>query len=135
MINFEFPEDGKYFANLLAHGDMEMLEKEFSELFDFNNPDIKRKEFNRIAKKVLEDLLNKFGEVCQLKLHKDCSKVQIFESDHIIPLSSNQLNKELRGIMRHSSKKVQRQSFGSNQVQNFTLACKRCNAFKKNNFF
>ena len=41
MINFEYLEDREYFANLLANRDIEKLESDFSELFDFENPAIK----------------------------------------------------------------------------------------------
>ncbi len=135
MINFEYPEDREYFANLLANRDIEKLESDFSELFDFEHPAIKREKFNKIKKKVLKELLDRYGNECQLKIHEDCSKVNKFETDHIVPLSSNELNKKIRGMVMFSSEKVKRQSFGSNNMKNFTLACKRCNAFKKNNFF
>lgn len=134
MINFEYPEDREYFANLLANGDVEKLDKDFSDLFDFEHPAIKREKFNKIRKKILGKLLEKYGNECQLKIHADCSKVEKFEVDHIIPLSSNELNKKLRGMTRFSTEKVERQSFGSNHIKNLTLACKKCNSFKKHKF-
>lgn len=132
MINFEYPEDRDYFANLLANGDVEKLERDFSDLFDFEHPAIKREKFGKIRRKVLDELLKKYGKECQLKIHSECSKELIFEPDHIIPLSSNELNKKLRGMTRFSSEKVKRQSFGSNSMNNLVLSCRRCNAFKKN---
>lgn len=134
MINFEHPKDREYFANLLANGNVEKLDRDFSDLFDFEHPAIKREKFNKIKKKVLKELVEKYGNECQLKIHPDCSKVEKFEVDHIIPLSSNELNKKLRGMSRISSEKVERQSFGSNNMRNMVLACKRCNAFKKHKF-
>jgi 5-methylcytosine-specific restriction endonuclease McrA len=134
MINFEHPEDREYFANLLANGDVGKLDRDFSDLFDFEHPAIKREKFNKIKKKVFKELIEKYGNECQLKIHPDCSKVEKFEVDHIIPLSSNELNKKLRGMTRFSSEKVERQSFGSNNMRNMVLACKRCNAFKKHKF-
>lgn len=134
MINFEHPEDREYFANLLANGDAEKLDRDFSDLFDFEHPAIKREKFNKIKKKILQELMEKYNGECQLKIHPDCSKVQKFEPDHIIPLSSNELNKKLRGMTRVTSEKVERQSFGSNNMKNMLLACKRCNAFKKHRF-
>jgi len=83
----------------------------------------------------LKELIEKYGIVCQLKIHGDCSKIEKFEIDHIIPLSSNELNKKLRGMTRFSIEKVERQSFGSNNMKNMTLVCRRCNAFKKHKFF
>jgi len=51
--------------------------------------------------------------------------------DHYIPLSTNELNKKLRNLKAEPGKKVKSQSFGSNDLDNFTLACSRCNGFKK----
>jgi 5-methylcytosine-specific restriction endonuclease McrA len=56
---------------------------------------------------------------------------EIWQLDHLIPLSSNELNKRLRALPRVGKAKVARQSFGSNHADNLILACKRCNAFKK----
>ena len=134
MINFQYPEDREYFANLLANGDVEKLDRDYSDLFDFEHPAIKREKFNKIKKKILKELIERYGNECQLKIHPDCSNVQKFEPDHIIPLSSNELNKKLRGMTRVTSEKVERQSFGSNNMKNMVLACKRCNAFKKHKF-
>ena len=135
MINFEYPEDRQYFANLLANMDVKKLDRDFSEYFDFEDPAMKRRRFNKIRKKVLEELIKKYGKECQLKIHPDCSKVQKFEPDHIIPLASNELNKKLRKMTHLFNEKVEQQSFGSNNIKNLTLACKRCNAFKKNRMF
>jgi hypothetical protein len=134
MISFEYPEDREYFANLLANGDVEKLEN-FADLFDFEHPAIKREKFNKIKKKVLKELVEKHDGECQLRIHPDCNLKAGAEVDHIIPLSSNELNKKLRHMTRFSAEKVQRQSFGSNNARNFTLACERCNAFKKHKFF
>jgi len=50
----------------------------------------------------------------------------------MIPLSSNVLNKKLRGTKPEKGKKTPTQSFGSNNFANFILACRRCNAYKMN---
>lgn len=134
MINFEYPEDREYFAILLANGDVERLEKDFSDFFDFEHLAMKRWRFNKIRKKVLKELIEKYGSECKLKIHADCSKVQKFEPDHIIPLGSNELNKKLRNIKGVSGAKAESQSFGSNNMKNLTLVCKRCNSFKKHRF-
>ena len=130
-MKFEYPEDRKFFADLLAGGDEEKLEKEFSEHFDFRHPAIKRWEFNKIKNKLLKKLIVKHVGKCQLRIHVDCSKDGKYEPDHIIPLSTNELNKKLRRMVRNSSEKIPAQSFGSNKPENLTLSCKRCNAFKK----
>lgn len=71
------------------------------------------------------------GNICELKVHADCTN-KAEQVDHIISLSSNELNKKLRKIKGENGKKTPTQSFGSNNYVNFALACKRCNAFKKN---
>ena len=130
-MNFEYPEDREFFANLLAGGDEKKLETEFSDYFDFRHPAIKRWEFNKTKKKLLVELIQKHDEKCQLRIHPDCGKEMVWEPDHIIPLSTNELNKKLRHLVRISNEKVSAQSFGSNHQKNLTLSCKRCNSFKK----
>ena len=129
-MKFEYPEDREFFANLLAGGDIKRLEEEFSDYFNFEHPAIKRWEFNKFRNKLMPEILEKYGGQCQLRLHPDCSKNGIYQIDHIIPLSSNELNKKLRHMGRTSKEKVPTQSFGSNNLKNLTLACKRCNAYK-----
>lgn len=130
-MQFEHPEDRQFFANLLAEGNVNQLDVAYSDLFDFRHPAIKRFEFNKTRKKVLAELIEKHKGECQLRIHPECTNEGVFEPDHIIPLSSNTLNKELRHMKRTSSAKVEPQSFGSNHPRNLTLACKRCNGFKK----
>lgn len=130
-MQFEYPEDRKFFANLLTGGDEKRLETEFADYFDFRHPAIKRWEFNKVRKKLLNELSLKYERRCQLRIHPDCSKDGKFEPDHIIPLSTNELNKKLRLFVRTSNEKVTAQSFGSNHTKNLTLSCKRCNSFKK----
>ena len=130
-MQFEYPEDREFFAQLLVDGDEKKLDEECSDHFDFRHPAIKRWEFNKTRKKLLEELVRIHGGRCQLRIHPECSTESIFEPDHVIPLSTNELNKKLRSVQRTSSEKVPAQSFGSNHLKNLTLACKRCNAFKK----
>lgn len=131
MINFEYPEDREFFIQLLADGDVTNFDEKFKDLFDFRHPAIKRWEFNKVRKKVLEELIERYNEECQLQLHEDCSKEKVWHPDHIIPLSTNELNKKLRKMERTGSEKVPAQSFGSNHSSNLILACKRCNYYKK----
>ncbi|MBK6989183.1 MAG: hypothetical protein IPH33_13745 [Bacteroidetes bacterium] len=51
--------------------------------------------------------------------------------DHLIPLSTNQLNKSLRKLAPVKGKKVATQSFGSNHIDNLVIACASCNNHKK----
>jgi len=129
MIDFEYPEDGKYFRDLLCTpGDG--LDKYLS-LFDFRSPVIKRKEFNQQRAQLLADLLRQYGRVCQLHYSVKCDIDSGIEVDHLIPLSSNKLNKELRHLAAIPGMKVATQSFGSNHPSNLILACHACNSYKK----
>lgn len=131
MNNFQYKADYNFFLDELARGDVTLFENKFMKIFDFRNPAIKRKEFNRIRDKVFKKLSAKYGEKCQLNLCKDCSKEKLFDVDHFIPLSTNELNKKLRGMKAKNGKKVPSQSFGSNDISNLRISCKRCNSFKK----
>ena len=129
---FEYPEDRAFFCNLLAGGDSVRFEQLFGDFFDFRHPAIKRLEFDRTSKQALAGLIEKYGEVCQLQLHPDCSKEPIWETDHIIPLSSGELQRKLRNLKNNpDGSKPKSLSYGSNHPRNLILACKRCNAFKK----
>jgi 5-methylcytosine-specific restriction endonuclease McrA len=130
-MQFEFPEDQEFFSRLLADGDTNQLDVAYSDLFDFRHPAIKRWEFDKTSKKVLSELIEKYNGECQLRLHPECSVFDGLEPDHIIPLSSNVLNKELRKLTGTAGAKVLSQSFGSNHPRNLTLACRKCNGLKK----
>ncbi|MFA5163249.1 MAG: hypothetical protein WC441_01845 [Patescibacteria group bacterium] len=131
MNNFQYKADYNYFLKKLADGDRILFKKKFLKMFDFRNPQVKRKEFNLIRNKVYKELVSKYGEKCQLNLCSDCSKIKSFDVDHSIPLSTNKLNKLLRKLEPEVGKKVASQSFGSNNILNLRIACKRCNSFKK----
>lgn len=124
---FDRPEDRDHFDTVLENiGGVDAN----SPLFDFRDPDLKRKEFNAIRDAVFAELQRRYGTGCQLCCHEDCGGVGTVV-DHLIPLSSNVLNKTLRGMKATADKKAPTQSFGSNHVDNFVLACRRCNAFKQ----
>ncbi len=130
-LDFEYPEDLKFFADTFSNGDSDILMRKYSDYFDFRNPAIKRKEFNKIRNQVFKEMVLKNGLKCQIKVHPDCSKIKKFNVDHYIPLSSNELNKKIRKIKSLVGKKVKSQSFGSNNIKNLRIVCSRCNAFKK----
>jgi 5-methylcytosine-specific restriction endonuclease McrA len=131
MNKFQYKADYRYFLELLAKGDENLFARKYLKLFDFRSPVIKRREFNLIRHKVFKELVAKYGKKCQLNLCSDCSEKKLFDVDHYIPLSTNELNKKIRGLKGISGKKVLSQSFGSNDIANFRIACKRCNAYKK----
>lgn len=131
MIQFEYPEDREFFIQLLNDGSRKDFDEKFRNLFDFRHQAIKRWEFNKIRKQILQDLIEKYGEECQLQIHQECSIKKVWHPDHIIPLATNELNKKLRNIERSASAKVPAQSFGSNDIGNLTLACQKCNLHKK----
>lgn len=128
---FEYPEDRQLFADILADGDVSLLDHVYSDLFDFRHHAIKRWEFDKVRKKILLDLIEKHHGQCQLGIHPQCSPESGLEPDHIIPLASNVLNKELRKLIPATGMKVESQNFGSNHPRNLTLACRKCNGLKK----
>lgn len=108
-------------------------------LFDLSDPAKKRAAFARICAPMKATLIQKVGLVCMLRSSRDCDPSSGLEIDHLIPLSSNKLNKEIRGaaksmIIDGHLKKAPTESFGSNHPRNLALACKRCNAEKKHRF-
>ncbi len=134
MNYFECPEDQDFFAQLLCSGNTDRLKK-FRDYFDFRSPNLKREEFNLMRKSLFNRLVSRDGVRCRLNIHPDCTKTEgDFAVDHVIPLSSNELNKSLRKIKRSGSKKVPTQSWGSNYIGNLVLACPCCNNFKKHKF-
>ncbi|MDO8522333.1 MAG: hypothetical protein Q7S08_03540 [bacterium] len=131
-MKFKYPEDRQFFLNLLAGGDEKIFDSEYSDYFDFRHPAIKRWEFNKISKKVLAGLIEKYGRKCQLRIHPDCSMTNIWHPDHIIPLASAELNRKLRHIKNNpDGSKPESVSYGSNHLNNLTLACEKCNLHKK----
>ncbi len=134
-MHFQYPEDGTFFLNFLAHGDDSLFKQKFEHLFDFRDPKTKREEFNSIRAKVFKNLIEKHGKVCQLRISNKCSSTDEYHVDHFIPLKSNELNKNIRKMKRFDSKKIPAQSFGSNHEDNFVLACKHCNLEKKYFFY
>ena len=55
MLDFEFIEDKIYFSKLLCEEGEDI--SKYSKLFDFRNPHIKRREFNKIRNSVLNQSL------------------------------------------------------------------------------
>lgn len=124
---FKHTEDRDFFEAILEEvGGL----SDWQHLFDFRDPGLKRREFGAIRNGVHELLRRTESECCQLRCHRDCSATPD-EVDHLVPLKTNVLNKELRAMSGQADKKVPALSYGSNDVANLVLACKRCNAFKK----
>ena len=130
---FEHPEDAAYFrANLCPRGGR--LAR-FAVLFDFRDPAAKRREFNRCRDQLLRELKRARGASCQLRLSPGCQLKGPLTVDHLIPLSSNVLNKCLRQMKAPSGRKVPTQSLGSNHIENLALACGPCNGHKKHQLY
>ena len=129
VIQFDFPEDRTFFEELLCT-DGETI-SQYQRLFDFRDPSLKRKEFNRQRPALLQILTDRQGLNCALNFEDICDLQSGLNIDHIIPLSTNKLNKELRGLIPEKGKKVKSQSFGSNNLENLILTCKNCNNHKK----
>ncbi len=129
-MNFTYKEDEKYFTDLLCEEDDVKIDK-YKNLFDFSDPNLKRKEFNKIRSRVIKLLIKAYGQKCMLNIIPKCRIDKNLVIDHFIPLSSNKLNKTLRKLKPKKGKKVATQSFGSNHLDNLILACDKCNNFKK----
>jgi 5-methylcytosine-specific restriction endonuclease McrA len=127
-MEFEFKEDAEYFEKLLCNESQTM--QDFIHLFDFRSVDEKRREFNKVKYKLKAELISKSGEECILKFNM-CDMSSGIVIDHLIPLSTNQLNKSLRKLSAAKGKKVATQSFGSNHIDNLVIACVNCNNYKK----
>ena len=131
--SFEYPDDEQFFALLLAGGDKDELRAKFMRRFDFREPSLKRAVFDKLKRLVMEEMAQEGRIRCELHLVADCDS-QSLVLDHIIPLSSNELNRPLRKLMAPQGKKVPAQSFGANDRENFLVACAKCNNFKKHRF-
>jgi 5-methylcytosine-specific restriction endonuclease McrA len=129
-MKFKHPEDESFFRALLCSGD-ERLDS-YIALFDFGSPETKRREFNTKRDSLLRQLLALHGRICMLRVSPRCTGgAEPLTVDHVIPLSSNKLNKELRRTPALPGRKVVTQSLGSNQPANLILACGPCNGAKK----
>jgi 5-methylcytosine-specific restriction endonuclease McrA len=129
MMNFEFIADKNFFEELFLKDRNDTFEK-YQTLFDFRPPSIKRQEFYRVRNTIYNELLKQYGERCMLNLEV-CDVSSGFAVDHLIPLSTNKLNKNLRNVKPEPGKKVKTQSFGSNHPDNLILSCNSCNNRKK----
>lgn len=127
--NFEFVEDKNFFEKLLC--DSTSAIDSFNHFFDFRPVAVKRQEFNRLRKGLFFDLAQNYGKDCFLKYPDLCDISSGLAVDHLIPLSTNQLNKLLRNLKPEPGKKVKTQSFGSNHIDNLVIACNNCNNHKK----
>jgi 5-methylcytosine-specific restriction endonuclease McrA len=131
---FQFETDRGFFTQFLCR-EGETLDN-YAELFDFDARAIKRAAFAKIRDDILRQRLAEHGDVCQLRIHAQCDVSTGLHIDHAIPLSTNQLNKRLRGLGTHQTpdgkrRKTPTQSFGSNHPRNLILACAKCNGHKK----
>ena len=133
-ISFKFQEDKEFFIKLLSSVKNKLNKNEFDLYFDFRDAKTKRDEFNLKRNDILNELQNQHGVCCQLNLLDNCDCKQGIGVDHYIRLSSDELNKNLRGLKPTKGHKVISQSFGSNNIENMLLACKKCNAYKKHRF-
>ena len=126
------PEDLDYF--LKRFGALEKEAARIAPYFDRRPAVVKRREFNAICAQTKAELLQRYGPTCMLGYPGRCDPASGWEVDHLIPLQSNVLNKQLRRIQRVPPKKVPSRSYGSNKPCNLIIACRRCNGHKKNRF-
>lgn len=128
----QYKTDEIFFKALLCN-ENESIDK-YSALFDFRDPDIKRKEFNSNRMQILKKLINERGKKCELSYEGICDLNSDIQIDHMIPLSSNILNKKIRKLKPEKGKKIKTQSFGSNDERNLLITCSKCNGHKKHRF-
>jgi 5-methylcytosine-specific restriction endonuclease McrA len=127
-MSFKYKNDEMFFKKMLEFLNIDT----FLTLFDFSEPIEKRKEFNKIKKKFYDQLMLKQQGECYLAFNSICDVSKGYQIDHIIPLSTNILNKNLRNLKStDKNKKVQSESYGSNHINNLILTCKSCNQNKK----
>jgi 5-methylcytosine-specific restriction endonuclease McrA len=131
-VLFEYTADRAFFRKRLCRPKESLAV--YADFFDFRSPAVKRVEFNAIMRRVRDLLQRRYGAVCQLQTSARCSIASGITVDHLIPLSSNKLNKEIRRLVAESGRKVRTQSFGSNHLANLVLACGPCNGNKMNRF-
>jgi 5-methylcytosine-specific restriction endonuclease McrA len=127
-MKFIYKEDEIYFKSLLQ----DVNEEAFTSLFDCSSPLEKRKAFDKNKKAIFDRLNDIQSAVCLLGFKGVCDRTKGIEIDHIIPLSSNSLNKALRHMKAvEKGRKVKSESYGSNDMNNLILVCKPCNQHKK----
>ncbi len=134
-MKFKYPEYEQFFRDLLCNEDEDI--SKYASLFDFREPTIvKRRELKGYKyKNAWVELERKYGRKCQLQLVEDCEINNPAVIDHVIPISSNVLNKLLlKSKSLVTGRKVPTESFGSNDISNLVLACTRCNSNKKHRF-
>ena len=130
MRTFEHDEDIDFFAEIMCRGAKADLDA-FASHFDFRPPHEKRAEFKHSRRRAFKLLVEKFGRACMLRYPSKCIGGAKLQVDHVIPISSNELNKRLRRLKPRKGRKVKSQSFGSNHPDNLVLACPACNGHKK----
>ena len=132
-MKFRYREYEVYLSDRLC-GEGESLAK-YSSLFDFAEPSSKRRALSPAKYKAAWAALQaRHGRQCQLRYCEACDIDNPAAIDHVIPLSSNELNKIWRIKPLLPARKVAAQSFGSNDISNLVLACTACNAKKKHRF-
>ncbi len=126
-IDYEYPEDEQFFIALLGKDELN------PDIFDFRDSKLKRREFEKVREHLKGQMLAAGRTTCELRLLYTCIDNDLV-LDHIIPLSSNELNKRIRKLPPPRGKKIKRQSFGSNHPSNLLVACAKCNGYKKHRF-
>jgi len=131
-MKFQFEEDRMFFERLLCT-DGESLEN-FSSMFDFRPLAVKKEEYNDRKDDLLKQMIEQGKKECFLSFHHVCNPNSGITLDHFIPLSTQELNKELRKMKPSGYKLVPSQSFGSNHVDNLILVCNECFHHRKHRF-
>lgn len=130
---FDHPDYVRHFERLMCD-EGETLDR-YSVFFDLRPFAEKRREFGAKRAAAFVELERRYGRRCQLAFAQDCTPDQPAAVDHIIPLASARLNKEIKGAPKTlNGKKAPNESFGSNALENLCLACQPCNSLKHTKF-
>ena len=130
-VNFRDEQEKQFFMELLC-SDQDSI-NDFGYLFDFREPKDKRSEFNRKRSRILAFLIDTEGANCILHFG-NCDLKSGYNIDHIIPISTNIINKHVHKMPAEKGKKVKTESYGSNDIYNLRIACQNCNLEKKHRF-
>ena len=92
-LEFQNSKYRAFFEQLLCEAgeDLDL----YADLFDLGPVAPKRSAFGRIRNARLRALIGRFGRFCMLRFAPDCDVASGLCVDHLIPLSSNKLNKDL----------------------------------------
>ena len=113
--------------------------KEFPDLFDFETSVTKKRARTASLRSVIEYrgttscMIAYPGNWTNSRQEKRSCSGRAEVVDHLVPISSNRIGKEL-GVRAKAGKKVPTQDIGSAHISNLIVACAACNSRKLQSF-